>query len=334
MAWRRIKQMVADAISDLTDDNFAEEDEAAVPAVLPVAANETPARLDADNALPGISKHDIGPRFMTKTQALKYLNAQIAEIPGVENAGRNTPEFTKWHRDTTIVIGKIFGDDHENANHFSQVRFGLCVHTSRTTEEDYHKAFRRGLTGARAVLESMLTEIDRFWSDDATPAPAPTPRAGRPRVFVGSSTEGLPAARAIQVNLDHETDVTLWSQGVFGLGEGTLASLVSAAAEFDFAILVLTPDDLVEMRGSQTSSPRDNVLFELGFFIGSLGSERTFIVHPRDVALRLPTDLAGVTPATFVSKREDGNLRAALGATCTLIHEKVAKLGRLGRPAG
>ena len=70
----------------------------------------------------------------------------------------------------------------------------------------------------------------------------------RPKVFVGSSTEGLSIAKAIQLNLDHEyheCEVTLWSQGVFGLGRGTLEDLVREAGTADFAVLVLTPDDLV-----------------------------------------------------------------------------------------
>jgi len=67
----------------------------------------------------------------------------------------------------------------------------------------------------------------------------------RPSIFIGSSTEGLKIAKYIQVLLDHSCEVTIWSQGVFGLGEGPLESLVLAAEKFDFAILVLTADDML-----------------------------------------------------------------------------------------
>jgi predicted nucleotide-binding protein len=140
----------------------------------------------------------------------------------------------------------------------------------------------------------------------------------RPTVFIGSSSEGLPVAELVQLNLDYSCDCVIWSQGVFGLSEGTLESLVRAADRFDFAVLVLTPDDLVAKRNVTGQQPRDNVLFELGLFMGKLGRERTFIVHGRGLDLKLPTDLAGITPATF-ARRSDDNMRAALGPVCTQL---------------
>src|SRR5262249_39111506 len=91
----------------------------------------------------------------------------------------------------------------------------------------------------------------------------------RPRAFIGSSREGLPIAEAIQQNLDYSCEATIWYQGVFGLGGGTLESLVDRLESFDFAILVLTPDDVTVSREQTQQSPRDNVLLELGMFLGA-----------------------------------------------------------------
>lgn len=147
----------------------------------------------------------------------------------------------------------------------------------------------------------------------------------RPTVFVGSSAEGLEIAEAIQQNLDHSCEVTLWSQGVFGLSGGTLESLVSRLDGFDFAILVLTPNDLVSSRGETLPAPRDNVLLELGLCIGALGRERTFIVYERNKPIKLPSDLAGVTPADY-EQHSDGNLQSSLGAATTAIKKAIQKL--------
>lgn len=148
----------------------------------------------------------------------------------------------------------------------------------------------------------------------------------RPAVFIGSSKEGLPIAEHIQVNLDFDCEVTLWSQGIFGLSHGTLESLVNKMGSFDFAVLVLTQDDLIDSRASTQPAPRDNVILELGICIGSLGRRRTFLVYDRNKSLKLPSDLAGVTPATF-QEHSSGNLSAALGAPCTLIKNTIRELG-------
>ena len=148
----------------------------------------------------------------------------------------------------------------------------------------------------------------------------------RPSVFVGSSTEGLTIAKALGVLLEHPCEVNIWSQGVFGLSQGTLESLVYALDRFDFAILVLTADDLITSRDLSSIAPRDNVLFELGLFMGGLGRDRTFIVYDRTANIKLPSDLAGVSAATF-EPHADGNLENALSAAATRIEDCVARLG-------
>lgn len=133
-------------------------------------------------------------------------------------------------------------------------------------------------------------------------------------------------AKALQRNLDDGCEVEIWSQGTFGLGGGTLQSLLAAVERFDFAVLVLTPDDLVQSRGRRSGAARDNVLFELGLFMGRLGRERTFVVFDRSRNLKLPSDLAGVTMATY-EPHQSGNLAAALGAASSAIEDAIRRRG-------
>ena len=106
----------------------------------------------------------------------------------------------------------------------------------------------------------------------------------------------------------------------FWLSKGNLENLLAAVKRVDYAVLVLSQDDVVSKRGEMVVSPRDNVLFELGLFIGALGREKTAMVYCRDDPPDLPTDLLGLTPATY-ARRRDGNLQAALGAVCTRLKE-------------
>ncbi len=140
----------------------------------------------------------------------------------------------------------------------------------------------------------------------------------RPTLFIGSSSEGLPVAEALQICLDSSFEVEIWSQGTFGLSQGNIYALINAGKRFEFAVLVLTPDDIITTKSTTGSSPRDNVILEIGFFLGVLGLERTFIVYDRTADLKLPSDLAGVTCATFVQPNQ-GTLTRAVGAACTQI---------------
>jgi hypothetical protein len=120
--------------------------------------------------------------------------------------------------------------------------------------------------------------------------------------------------------------VTIWNEGVFSLTSGWLEALVRDLPRFDFAVLVLTADDMTVSRGAEKATVRDNVLFELGLCIGSLGRDRTYMVYDRTNKPALPTDLDGISAATFMPHR-DGNLIAAVGAPCELIRHIVEQLG-------
>lgn len=115
----------------------------------------------------------------------------------------------------------------------------------------------------------------------------------KPSVFIGSSSEGLDFARAVRDNLDKDAETSLWDEEFFTLGFAYIESLVNALPRFDFAVLVLTPDDLVNSRNDESLGPRDNVIFELGLFMGGLGRSRTFIVHQAESELKMPSDLLG-----------------------------------------
>lgn len=148
----------------------------------------------------------------------------------------------------------------------------------------------------------------------------------KPRIFIGSSTEGIEVAEAIHYNLDHFAEVTPWFAGIFGLSVVAWESLERSLNKFDFAILVLSLDDRLKIRGKYKSVPRDNVLFELGLYVGKLGLEKCYGVVPRNAEdLRLPTDLAGITFATYESERSDGNLKAALVPACSDIKDAIKK---------
>lgn len=148
-----------------------------------------------------------------------------------------------------------------------------------------------------------------------------------PQVFVGSSAERLSIARAIQSGLSHDgMIVQVWTDGVFEASDYTLDSLLEAAEASDFGVLVAAPDDQLKRRGAKLNVPRDNVIFELGLFVGAVGRNRTFIVKPRGSKLSLPTDVLGITPLEY-AEGEEKNLPARIAPVCNHLRSLVSSLG-------
>ena len=144
-----------------------------------------------------------------------------------------------------------------------------------------------------------------------------------PRVFVASSVEGLKIAREVQSELAHDNiSVEIWDQTeVFRLGTATIEALESAVNTYDFGIFIFTPDDELLTRGKIKTVPRDNVIFELGLFIGKLTRFRAFIVHSKEISVF--SDFTGIKTAKYDSSSP--NIRAALGPACEEIRKAISQ---------
>jgi hypothetical protein len=127
----------------------------------------------------------------------------------------------------------------------------------------------------------------------------------RPKLLVGASAEDRHITDILRSGLDGFADVTSWCAGG--------SAPPSNAREFDFAVVVLR------------SKPRGSMLLGLGVVLGALGRERTLIVCPASGALDLPSDLRGVTRATY-PPANDSNVHIALGGVCSTIKEQVRRL--------
>ena len=131
----------------------------------------------------------------------------------------------------------------------------------------------------------------------------------------------------IQSNLDHDDFlVRLWTDGVFGASQFPIIDLEKQVQEADFAVLVLGRDDEVISRNQKSDAPRDNVIFELGLFMGALSHERTFMIIPRGCDIKIPTDLLGLTPLDYRLEDSDDFI-SLLGPVCDQLRDIIHKIG-------
>jgi predicted nucleotide-binding protein len=75
------------------------------------------------------------------------------------------------------------------------------------------------------------------------------------------------------------------------IGNTTLHDLIEEVNKSDFGIFVFSDDDMSIIRGTESSTVRDNVLYEQGLYTEKLGRYNTFIIKPSESKnLHLPTD--------------------------------------------
>ncbi len=152
--------------------------------------------------------------------------------------------------------------------------------------------------------------------------------ANKLKLFVGSSVGGLNQARAVQGALQYDAYVRVWTNGIFRTGNYPIEDLIEALDDADFGAFIFLPEDVLilnrQNQAIESKVVRDNVLFELGMFMGRLGKTRAFIIKPRGHELHLPTDLAGINTAEF---NDDPNLDAALGPPSYELLKMMKKAG-------
>jgi CRP/FNR family transcriptional regulator, cyclic AMP receptor protein len=147
----------------------------------------------------------------------------------------------------------------------------------------------------------------------------------KPVLFLGCSAESVTIAREIQLGLKHDNvEVVPWTDGVFGPSGNPLDDLLKMVNESDFAVFVISADDEVISRKLEYSAPRDNTVFELGLFMGKLERSRTFIVKEHNANVKIPTDLLGITPLTYLEGR---SLVTAIAPVCTELRKVIGGLG-------
>ena len=133
-------------------------------------------------------------------------------------------------------------------------------------------------------------------------------RNEKPVIFLGSSSESASVLAKLESELNTDSvELSSWtSPDLFKPSDSTIESLEEAAFKSDFAVLIFGPDDVVLSRDEVDDAPRDNVVFELGLFMGATGRKRTFVVEPSAQRLKIPSDLKGVTTLRY---KDDAELK-------------------------
>jgi hypothetical protein len=125
-------------------------------------------------------------------------------------------------------------------------------------------------------------------------------------VFLGYCSSSRATAASLKSFLQSGGASVLDWQTDFIAGRSILAQIEEAAARCNAGIFLFTKDDDLADEGGQPdrSAPRDNVVFEAGYFIGLKGKRNVLIVRER--GSKMPADLGGDIYALLQDRADIG----------------------------
>lgn len=96
------------------------------------------------------------------------------------------------------------------------------------------------------------------------------------------------------------------------LGDPLTTKFIRVAQQAKYAVILFTPDDLGRANNNDTEKPRarQNVVFELGYFIGKLGANRVALISSQHV--EHPTDYAGIGRIIYDESESSDNWKLKL----------------------
>jgi hypothetical protein len=114
--------------------------------------------------------------------------------------------------------------------------------------------------------------------------------ASRKDIFLGYCSKSAGTAAQVQLLLQqHGATVHNWAMD-FRTGSSILDELEAARATCTCGVFIFSEDDPLE-DASGGAAPRDNVVFEAGYFISSKGASRCLIIRENEA--KMPADLGG-----------------------------------------
>lgn len=197
--------------------------------------------------------------------------------------GAGTPDYIRYHAACTFSTGPVLVNRRANSNEVQQHLASAKARSIALLEQ------------AVASLQERLEEMgDAGLEADASPADFDR------KAFVvhGHDGEAQQAVARFMERIGFEA-VILHERANQGR---TVIEKIEAEAGVGFAIILLTPDDEGRVIGGELQPrARQNVMLELGYFIGRLGRHRVCALKRGE--LEIPSDFAGVV----WEQMDDGN---------------------------
>ena len=242
-----------------------------------------------------IEKPDI-PRSVDPKTGIQLLEKQLKKA---EELLANRPivnsDHTAWENTTRDYLVRAFGSKSPNVNaviHASSSE-GLYMGMGNAEFERYEASrLENQIKMLRSCMEQLQTEIELSERKEEIPVEIGEEVFSNRVFIVHGRNEGIKEAVARFIEKLELEAIILHEKPSKGR---TIIEKFSDYSDVHFAIVLLTADDIgKEKDSSEDFKPRarQNVIFELGYFIGKLGRDKVCALYEEGV--EIPSDYQGV----------------------------------------
>jgi hypothetical protein len=121
-------------------------------------------------------------------------------------------------------------------------------------------------------------------------------------VFLGYSSKATDTANAIHRFLSEKLKLRVFDWHDFRVGDSVWESIERAERLTDFGLFLFMADDKLVAGNKGEFAPRDNVVYEAGYFAGAKGRQKSLLV--REEGAKVPTDLGGILYVKLVNRND------------------------------
>jgi len=234
--------------------------------------------------------------IINQAQGIEYRNGQLDIVK----------------KRAEMMIRKLFGDKSHYIKSLNSIHYSPMIWSTGTSDSVFISSFNRG----KQELLNLLNVIKEDVSLDLKinkeiKSSKKTEISDNTNVFIvhGHNEEMKQAVARTVEKLDLHP-IILHEQANKGK---TIIEKFTDNSDVLYAIVLLSADDIAYLKTDYPDNAkfraRQNVIFELGYFIGKLGRERVLALHQIIDDFEIPSDYSGVI---FVPYDENGKWKFEL----------------------
>lgn len=254
------------------------------------------------------ARPQIRPSLVRSAQEIRKgidrLNDRIDDLNnfdlGVVETDANPPEIDALSTSIQRTLDKCFGvgtSEYARYEEAAKLPAQFSVYTSNyPAVSDFRKQIGGRITKSKLLLAEAIRELQEDLGDidsDGDQLEISDPISDSDKVFVvHGHDEGVKQSVARFIEKLGLEAIVLHEQP--NRGRTIISKFRDEASSVGFAVVLMTPDDVGGKNSNELSArARQNVVFELGFFVGALGAHRVSALVRGEV--ERPSDFDGVT---------------------------------------